>query len=319
LIGAGRLIEVVIRVTPAANSEEPIYLLRQFPVPEIPQQAEGEGEFTGGFDLGAGRYHVDWMMRDSRGRVCSSHWEADALLPASMQGAPLTLRPNTAAAPIEGLFDEEPRAERPTGEPLRVKILLNLSPADPGASVLSLEEEKALVSILRGVARQPRVGSISLVAFNLREQKIVDRQESTRTIDFGELSRALQSRTAGTMDYHLLQDPQSETRFATQLLTEQLGSAAAAADAVIIVGAKVNLEKRIPHGPLKEAGTIACPIFYLNYNSNPFENPWRDTIGSALKAYRNGVAYNILLPRDFASAMSDIIARMNKAEVSAGL
>ena len=54
-----------------------------------------------------------------------------------------------------------------------------------------------------------------------------------------------------------------------------------------------------------------CPIFYLNYNSNPDE-PWPDTIGSALKAYKGAATYNILFPRDVASAMKELLARIVK-------
>jgi hypothetical protein len=78
----------------------------------------------------------------------------------------------------------------------------------------------------------------------------------------------------------------------------------------------------VPTGPLKKGGAIACPIFYLNYNPSPFDNPWRDTIGYALKAYRSAVRYDIAMPRDFASAMNDILSRIGKqttGETSTGL
>jgi hypothetical protein len=100
------------------------------------------------------------------------------------------------------------------------------------------------------------------------------------------LGQAVQSRTAGTLNYHLLQDRRSETHFVTKLLTDQLGAAAASPDAIIILGRKVTLDKRVPLEPLKEGGAAPCPIFYLNYNPKPIEDPWRDTLGSALKTYK---------------------------------
>ncbi len=63
---------------------------------------------------------------------------------------------------------------------------------------------------------------------------------------------------------------------------------------------------------LKEGGTAPCPIFYLNYNPNSFDDPWRDTIGSALKAYKGAVVYNILMPRDLGAAMRDMLSRIGK-------
>jgi hypothetical protein len=75
LAHVGGWLQVAMRVTPAANSEEPVYLIHRYSVPDVPLGAKGEGELAGGFDLGLGRFQVDWMMRDGRGRVCSSHWE----------------------------------------------------------------------------------------------------------------------------------------------------------------------------------------------------------------------------------------------------
>src|SRR5258708_5965078 len=74
LTDVGGWLRVVMRVTPAAHSEEPVYLIHRYSVPDIPPGAKGEGELAGGFDLGLGRYQGDWLMRDGRGRVCSLHW-----------------------------------------------------------------------------------------------------------------------------------------------------------------------------------------------------------------------------------------------------
>ena len=46
------------------------------------------------------------------------------------------------------------------------------------------------------------------------------------------------------------------------------------------------------------------PVLYLNYNSNPHE-PWSDTIGSALKAYKGATSYNIVFPRDVGLAIGN--------------
>jgi len=54
-----------------------------------------------------------------------------------------------------------------------------------------------------------------------------------------------------------------------------------------------------------------CPVFYLNYNSNPNE-PLADTIGSALKAYKGAAVYNIVVPRDVGTAMRELISRIGK-------
>ena len=318
LADVGGWLQVVMRVTPAANREEPVYLIHRYSVPDVPLGEKGGGELVGGFDFGLGRYQVDWMMRDGRGRVCSSHWELEAKLRPGQQDLPLTLDPNMVAERIGGPFDQEPPVERTTTQPLHVKILLNLSPVKPQESILRPEDAAVLLSMLRSISREPGVGRFTLVAFNLREQKIVHRQDSAERIDFGQLGQAVQSRTAGAVNYHLLQDRRSETHFVTKLLTDQLGAAAASPDAIIILGPKVTLEKKVPLEALKERGAAPCPIFYLNYNPNPFDEPWRDTIGSALKAYKGAVAYNILLPSDLGAAMRDMLSRIGKRPTSGG-
>jgi len=131
-----------------------------------------------------------------------------------------------------------------------------------------------------------------------------------------QLGKAVQSRTAGTINYHLLQDRQSETRFVTKLLTDQLGAAVASLDAIIILGRKVTLDKKVPLEPLKERGAASCPIFYLNYNPKPMVNPWRDTLSSALKAYKGAMEYEIAIPRDWGEAMRDILSRLGKRPAS---
>jgi hypothetical protein len=55
------------------------------------------------------------------------------------------------------------------------------------------------------------------------------------------------------------------------------------------------------------------PVFYFNYNSNPRKNPWRDTIATALKAYR-GLAYSITFPKDLGSAMNDMMLRLTRRQ-----
>ena len=71
------------------------------------------------------------------------------------------------------------------------------------------------------------------------------------------------------------------------------------------------LDAQVPKESLKQAATSNVPVFYFNYNANPRKNPWRDTIASALAAYR-GLAYTITLPKDLGSAVNDMMFRLSK-------
>jgi hypothetical protein len=157
--------------------------------------------------------------------------------------------------------------------------------------------------MVHGITRELGVSHLSLVAFNMREQKIIYRQDSAPKIDF---ARTGQSGTGAYWGNIGLSSPprrQSATHFVTRLLTDQLGARTGSSDAIIIVGSKVTLEKKVPLELLKEGGAASCPIFYLNYNSNPIDELWPDTIGPALRAYEGAFAYNIVFPRDLGAAM----------------
>jgi hypothetical protein len=317
LTDAGTRLVVLVRVTPAANREKPAYSVQPFTVSDVPLEAKGEAMLTGGLELGYGHYQVDWMMRDVGERVCSSHWEVEVKPGRHERNLPLTLGPNQIAERVGSAADDQFPIVR-TAQPLHVKILLNLSPARPQQSTLNPGDAAVLLSMLRGITREPGVDRFSLVAFNIWEQKIVVRQDNAEKIDFAALAQAAEAPTNGTVNYRRLQDRQSDVHFVTKLLMDQLGTRAASPDAIVIVGPKVTLPKKLPIKSLKEGGTAPCPIFYLNYNPSPIDEPWPDTIGSALKAYSGASAYNIVFPRDLGAAMRDILSRVGKLRTVMG-
>jgi hypothetical protein len=292
-----------------------VYLTNRLAVPDFLSGAKGQGLLAGGFDLGLGRYQVDWLMRDGGGRVCSSHWKLEARLGGG-QDLPLTLAPNMVTGREEGPSADERAFEGGATPPLHVKVLLNLSPARPQESILKPQDAAVLLSILRGITRGPSVSRFSVVAFNLQAQKIIYREECAGKIDFAALSKAAQLPSAGTVNYRLLRDSQSETHFLTTLLTDHLGTQTSPLDAVIIIGRKVTLEKKMSVDQLKTGGRAPYPIFYLNYSPNPFDEPFADAIGSALKAYKGALAYNIVLPRDLGVALRDMLLRIRKRRAS---
>jgi hypothetical protein len=308
----GGLLQARVRVKPEDGSVAAV-LSRAFAIPEY---AKGKLMLVDGFDLGPGRYRVDLQMGGARGWECSAHWEIQTQPKDGLPDQPLTLEPNQIVERIAGPFDDEPSVDHAVGQQLGIKILLNLSPASSLESILNPLHTSVLLSIVRSIARQPGIGRFTLVAFNLRGQQIVYRQDNARNIDFAALGKALHASASGTIPYRLLRDKQSETRFAQKLLTDELGAGPHSADAIFIVGPKVTLDKKIPLDALKAAGAARCPMFYLNYTPNPFDEPWRDTIGSALRAYKSSVAWNISFPRDMRAATKDFLSRMGELTVA---
>ena len=96
LAGAGGSLEIALRVT-AGSPGDPVYLVQQVGVPDFPPGANGMGWLAGGFDVGPGRYQVDWMMRDTVGRTCAAHWDVSVKLGPRERNVALTLGQNAVA------------------------------------------------------------------------------------------------------------------------------------------------------------------------------------------------------------------------------
>ena len=165
-----------------------------------------------------------------------------------------------------------------------------------------------------GIAREPRIGRFSIVAFNLQERRMVYRQEDVERINFPALGEALQSLNLGTVDLKRLSQKRGETEFLTSLFTEELNPRDHP-DAVIFAGPKALLDNGVPQDSLKKVADVEYPLFYMNYNVDPQSVPWRDAIGNAVK-YLKGVEYTISRPRDLWNAWGDIMSRIVKSKLS---
>src|SRR5262245_19919531 len=117
-------------------------------------------------------------MRDRLERVCSFNWPIDAALPSRDKQMALDINPAVIQPADFEPFKQEPPVERDqTEEPLNVKVVVNFAPQDAGSATLRPLDTGALVSILRSIAREPRISRFSIVAFNMHEQKVIYRQQ----------------------------------------------------------------------------------------------------------------------------------------------
>jgi hypothetical protein len=315
LAGSQNLLTMIFRVTPAGRKDAPVYLSQRVKVPDIEEDAHGDAYLQGNFDVGEGKYHVDWLMRDRTERVCSAFWDIDAVIPPKDKPVTLDIQPDTILSADEEPFKDEPPVSRvAAAPPLNVKVIVNFAPQDSAAAALHPLDMNALISILRGIAREPRIGTFSIVAFNLQERRVVYRQADSSRIDFPALGEALHSLNLGTVDLKRLSQKRGETEFLTSLFTEEL-SGRDHPDAVIFAGPKALLDNPVPQDSLKKvADDVEYPLFYMNYNVDPQAVPWRDAIGNAVK-YLKGVEYTISRPRDLWNAWGDIMSRIVKSRL----
>lgn len=314
LSGEGNLLTMVFRVIPEANPDDAIYLSQRMSVPSIEDDSKGDAYLRGNFDLGEGKYHVDWLMRDRSERFCSSSWDIEAALPAKDKDMTLDIASSRIEPVDTEPFKEEPPVERQLNEtPLNVKVMVNFAPQNSLSATLQPLDTNALVSILRNIARDPRIGRFSIVAFNMQEQRVIYRQESASQIDFPGLGEALRSLNLGTVDLKKLEQKHGDTDFLAGLMKGEMKSDKDQPDAVIIAGPKVMLDDSVPQDALRDIGEPKFPVFYMNYNLNPQANPWRDAIGSAVK-YLKGAEFTISRPRDLFFAWSEIMGRIVKSK-----
>jgi len=314
LAGSENQLTMVFKVTPEQRPDDVTYFSQRVSVPSIEENAGGPAYLNGSFDVGEGKYHVDWLMRDRAERICSSNWEIEASLPAKDKQMALDIAP-LAVQPFEGQpFKQEPPVERAQHDgPLNVKVVVNFAPQDNASATLQPLDTNALLSILRNIARDPRIAKFSIVAFNMQEQRVLYRQEEVSQIDFPALGKALNSLNLGTVDLKRLTQKHGDTEFLAGLITKELKDEKQPPDAVIFAGPKVLLEEGIPQETLKQLSDVKPPVFYMNYSLNPQANPWRDAIGSAVK-YLKGIEYTISRPRDLFFSWTDIIGRIVKSK-----
>jgi hypothetical protein len=312
LAGSEDLLTMIFRVTPESHKDAPVYFSQRLSVPAIEENAKGNAYFQGGFDIGEGNYHVDFLMRDRSERVCSFFWDAQAELPPKDSQLVLMMAPNTIQAAEREPFKDEPPVEREqTSGPLNVKVIINFAPQNSRSATLQPLDTNALISILRSVAREPRIRKFSIVAFNMQEQRVVYRQENTDQISFPALGEALNSLNLGTVDLKRLSQKHGETAFLADLLKEEMSSSKGHPDAVIFAGPKVMLDDSLPQDSLTHLADVDYPVFYMNFNLNPQANPWRDAIGSTVK-HLKGYEYTISRPRDVWFAWTEIMSRIVK-------
>jgi hypothetical protein len=315
LAGEGDLLTIVFKVTSNNAADAPSYFSQKYNVPTIDPDAKGDAYLQGSFDVGEGGYHVAWMMRDRVERVCASSWDVKAELPGKDQSIKLAIPANVVDVSEREFFKDEPPVTRlATDDQLNVKVLINFAPQRASAAAMQPVDTSALVSILRNISREPKIRKFSVVAFNMNDQRVVYRRENTDQIDFPELGKALATLKLGMVDYKKLTDKHSETEFLTKLIQDELGHNTS--DAVIFAGPKVMLEEAPAAETFRDIAASSLPVFYMNYNLMPQQNPWRDSIGTLVKKMR-GYEYTISRPRDLWNAWSDIMGRIVKVKLVA--
>jgi len=309
LEGGESTLTTVFRVYPEGDKDHAVFFSQHIRVPEIEEDAKGEAFLQGGFDLGEGSYHVDWLMRDRQERLCSESWNTEAELVPKDKAMALFIGPKDIQQAQFEPFQDDPVIHRTSPDPaVNVKLLVNFAPQTKDAASLPPMDVAALVSILKAIEHDPRVGRVSLVAFNMQEHRVIYRQESADKINFPALGHALQSMKLGTVTVDNLGEKHGDTEFLSSLIGKEFVFDSHP-DAVVFAGPKAMLDADVPQDDLRRIGEIECPVFYMNYNPNPQSVPWKDSISHAVRFFK-GTEYTISRPRDLWFATSEMLTRV---------
>ena len=307
IAGEGGVLTVIFRVSPDGGIKPPAYFQQKWTLPPIPEDANGETTLDGTFTVGEGDYYVDWLMRDENERVCSAYWRISARLPAGKGPFTTALSRGVVLPTTRDYVGMKQPSSETAEKRLRLRILLHVAPKFADAAVLSPHDRDALSSIVRGIAREPQISSLSITAFNLTRSQIVFREDDVRQIDFAALDDAIGSFSPGTIAVDELATKDAGGRFFVELLADQ--RARRRADALIFVGPKVQDDRTVPAEPLRELADAGCPVFYLSYKPTWTMRLGADPIAAAVRTSR-GSEFSIGRPLDLLSAWSKIMSKI---------
>lgn len=319
LAGKGNELRVLFRIQSLEPEVgEPVYFREHYSVPAIEPDAQGEATLPGKYRLGPGRYKVSWLMRDRAEKVCASSWEVRA---ETLEGfEKLAASPDAAKISewSEEIFDEDPPIRRASGKLLHIKMMVSFSPVDLSKVKLSEYDMRAVVSMLRVLAREPQIGELSIVAYNAHEERVVYQTKRETRIDFKELGEAVQDSLSGMVNIDQLQDKQSGEKFLKTLFEQHLTQQGVAEsddpeppDAIVFLGPKVVFERPASGSLLAESARLQLPLFYFMYNRNPRSYPWKDAVSAGLRNF-DMKEFDITSAKDFGRAVEEWVQMLAK-------
>ncbi len=311
LAGDGNTLRMLFRVESLDGEMDPVWFTDKFDVPSIEPDAKGDATLPGKYRLGPGRYKVSWLMRDRAERVCASNWEVEARDIDPISGLAAAPDAPKADAVDEEIFGEEPPVRRARGRLLHAKLVVSFTPMDVAKVKLNDYDMRSVVSMLRAIARQPQIGSFSVVAYHAHQETVLFEQSEATRIDYPALGEAIDGHVGGAVSLEQLQDKRSGEKFLKELLTAQLGPESSDADIVVFVGPKVIFERQPGSLLSKDPQRPQPPMHYFIYNRNPRSYPWKDALSAAL-GNLSVKEREITTASDFGKAMQGLVEDLER-------
>lgn len=304
----GDALIIFLRVTPQGGA--PVLLGHSFQIPPVPRgitdrvAAKSNVNMIGAFAVGPGRYKAELLVIDQRGRSFYKRWKLKTSTPSKQALAsalgPLTVKP-LPADNWDGRLD-------PHG--VRLTVLLDATATSVTAAKLQ-NEAFLLLQLLASLLRQVPCQSVSIVAFNLDQQREVFRQENFDAAGFAKLSAALRQVQFSTVSYQALQRG-SWSKFLLRMTEEQI-SANNPADAVVFIGASTHFVEKLPKELRESLAPGTSHFFYFEYYG--YRVPLPDAIDYLTRNLK-GTVFRISSAEEFGKAIQKMLAQLGAQPTS---
>lgn len=301
--GKGHSIATLFRVTPEESEREPSYFASMIRLREVPA-TKAVLELAGGYVVGEGKYHVDMLITDSSGRVCTKKWNINAKLSNKEDDVP----PGMPAGAVDEIALRRwmGSSKGPGQEGYKVTILMNVSPMSPRSVRLGGYDRVLLLSSLTSVMERLPLRAVRLVLFNLDQQREIYRDENFQPARFGRVAQALANLELGTVDYQTLKNRTGHIDLLTDLIEEaRAGEGTDRSDAILFLGPKPWRFDKAPRSSMPERTAADPPFFYVQFRPQIAVAALTDTIMSAVK-HMGGKTFDVYSPGDFAAAIRDL-------------
>ncbi len=309
MLGPQRPVIVQVTITAAGLEDvEPVKLQRSELAGPIPERLKGRTvEVSGSFVVGEGRYDVLWQMYDSLGAYCEARWRIEAKRRRGERDLRLSIAPGEVGESRVYVFRPE-RIEAEGGEPLAIKVFLNLDPwrgrrrRSTRAGVRLFEFVPRLAA-LRAVARHPRVGRIALVAYSVEEQTVYHRQELDDRIELSKVEEAMENLSPAFVSIDQLGREKPREFFAETLATDLPGEEEV--DGYVFIGPDAEIGRSLRKENMLALERPRAPVFMLQV----MRVPWRGVIGNFVDDL-GGKEYRFSSPKDMGEAVEDMVVRV---------
>lgn len=304
---------ILLRVTP--RDGPPVLLGEKFTIGATPpemlaqenvKKLKGEVEMSGAFAIGEGRYLVEAVVVDNRGRTFRKRWKISAALHHGEQDVRVASEASTVAPLIYQPWD----GKLDSGG-VRLTVLVNAAPLSPRTPKLRAWDRKLLLESLSTLLHETPCQSVRLVAFNLDQARVVFEQDHFDRLGFLKLSQELQNLELGTVSYDALRR-QTWTRLLARLVNREL-TADPPANAVVFLGPRVHMFLKVPSEMIEAREGARDPQFFdFKYYPHWVRGAdFPDSVGYLTKA-RGGMVYVVHDPGELARAIQRMLAQLKR-------